>query len=268
MKASSVSAYLELARWQNCLIAAAGVVVGAWWVGWANGPAVARAAFAAMALAVATYSINDVMDFEIDFLTKPERPVAGGRISRRRGLEIAVVFALTGIVLAASVDATLGLLTIGVVAVAGVYSLLKRFGLPGNLVVAVLASMPFLYGAWAAGNARGGFTLVAIAAPLHLAREISKDIDDRLGDAGLRRTVPIRWGLPVASVLILVALLAFAVQIIPIVRTVPGFELLILPSLMLSARGALLSAHRRPGAPRAFKAAMLCAMAAFVIARA
>ena len=30
MKASSVSAYLELARWQNCLIAAAGVVVGAY----------------------------------------------------------------------------------------------------------------------------------------------------------------------------------------------------------------------------------------------
>ncbi len=42
---------------------------------------------------------------------------------------------------------------------------------------------------------------------------------------------------------------------------------LILPALLLTAIGAARSLRGLPGAPRALKAAMLCTMAAFVIAR-
>ena len=39
MRARSASAFLALVRWQNALIAAGGVLFGAWWVGWGAGRA-------------------------------------------------------------------------------------------------------------------------------------------------------------------------------------------------------------------------------------
>ena len=81
------------------------------------------------------------------------------------------------------------------------YSQIKsRWGVLGNATVAVLGSMPFLYGAWAAGKPEAGIVLVGIAAPLHLAREIAKDIDDIDGDRGRRRTLPIVGGVHLARV--------------------------------------------------------------------
>jgi hypothetical protein len=67
--------------------------------------------------------------------------------------------------------------------------------------------------------------------------------------------------------LILVAVLGFVVQIILIVRARPGFELLMLPAFLLTGIGALRAIHGKPGAPLVLKAAMLCTMLAFVIAR-
>jgi hypothetical protein len=57
------------------------------------------------------------------------------------------------------------------------------------------------------------------------------------------------------------------VQIIPVARALPLLAWLILPALLLAAIGAARSARGLPGAPRALKAAMLCTMLAFEIAR-
>jgi geranylgeranylglycerol-phosphate geranylgeranyltransferase len=268
MKASSVSAYLELARWQNCLIAAAGVVVGAWWAGGANSGHVALMAVTAILFGAAANAWNDYDDAEIDAVAHPSRPIPSGRLTRRE----AVTFAVRSVFLAQLLPAFVSLWLFVVSMVVGntimYYGFaFKRTGLPGNLTVAILASLPFLYGAWAAGNPRAGLVLVAIAAPLHFAREIAKDIDDAPGDLGHRRTVPIRWGLKTANALILVALVAFAVQIVPIARAWPRFAIGIVPALALLVYAASRSFRGAPGAPRAFKAAMICAMAALVIAR-
>ena len=77
-----------------------------------------------------------------------------------------------------------------------VYSpLLKSRGLQGNLAVAVVASMPLVYGAAAVGYWRAGLVPAVLAAFLHLAREVVKDIEDVPGDLAIgRATVPIAWG--------------------------------------------------------------------------
>jgi geranylgeranylglycerol-phosphate geranylgeranyltransferase len=271
MKASSVSAYLELARWQNCLIAAAGVLFGAWWAGWGSPVRVGFACAAAIALTVYTNATNDAADWlAIDRVAHPERPIPSKRITQRSALILGFSAAAAGVVFSFAARIWLGIISPYVLSLVIQYNTRgKRDGLPGNLTVAVVASLPFLYGAWATGNPRAGLMLVAIAAPLHFAREIAKDIDDQPGDAlGGRRTVPIRWGLKVANALILVALFAFAVQIIPVARAWPRLALWIVPALAFSGYAAGRSLRGLPGAPRAFKAAMLCAMAAFVIARA
>jgi geranylgeranylglycerol-phosphate geranylgeranyltransferase len=269
IRAASVSAYPELARWQNCLISGAGVLFGAWWAGWANPSIVALAAASAMSLTAAGNALNDARDADIDRVAHPTRPVPSGRVNVLAAAAFGMFLLLLGLVLA-EFTRDLGIRTIANVAVWLIFAyspFIKPSGLPGNIVVAALGSAPFLYGALAAGNGRAALVLIGIAFPLHFAREIAKDIDDMPGDLGHRRTVPIRWGLKAANALILVALLAFAVQIVPVARAWPRLVLGIIPALAFAVYAAGRSLKGAPGAPRAFKAAMLCAMAAFVIAR-
>jgi len=55
--------------------------------------------------------------------------------------------------------------------------------------------MPLVYGAAAVGWWRAGVVPAVLAAFLHLAREIVKDLEDVPGDLALgRATVPIAWG--------------------------------------------------------------------------
>src|SRR5213595_2299719 len=69
---------------------------------------------------------------------------------------------------------------------------LKRRGLAGNLAVALVAGLPLWYGALAVGRPAEGVVPWALAAWLHLVREIVKDLGDEAGDRLLaRRTLPI-----------------------------------------------------------------------------
>ncbi|HEU4565986.1 MAG TPA: UbiA family prenyltransferase, partial [Gemmatimonadaceae bacterium] len=229
----SASAVLQLVRWPNALIAAAGVLLGAWWgsghLGWRSGVA----ALAAIALAAAANAWNDVADVAIDARAHPERPLPSGRLSVAGAARIARTMGAAALPLAALARPALGLLTIPVLALMRLYSPhLKRRGLPGNIVVAVLASLPFLYGAWAEGAPGAGLRLVAIAAPLHFAREIAKDLDDAAGDAGARATLALRApgvarGALVCAVLLFVALLA------PVALPVPHFALALVPAIFV-----------------------------------
>jgi geranylgeranylglycerol-phosphate geranylgeranyltransferase len=269
MKPSTASALIALARWENALLAATGVYVGAWWAGWAHAARVALAAASAIAFTAGANAANDVCDVEIDRVAHPERPIPAGRVSAVAAHWFAGAALTAGIILAGLAAPPLALVSAPVAALILLYSpRLKRLGLPGNLTVAVLASLPFLYGAWAVGRPRAGLALVAVAAPLHFAREVAKDLDDAAGDRGLRRTVPLRWGATAARTLIVVALLAFAVQILPIARVWPRLAVGILPALACAGFGAARVVQGARGAPRALKAAMVCAMAALVAARA
>lgn len=268
MKASSVSAYLELARWQNCLIAAAGVLVGAWWAGWGPVVPIVTFAIAAIAFAACGNAFDDVRDVEIDRIVHPQRPIPSGRISQLTAQRFAIIAMVIAVALAIAAARWFWMPALLVAFLMLSYSQeIKPLGILGNVVVAILGSLPFLFGAELARDPRAGAVLFSIALPFHLAREIAKDINDVPGDLGHRRTVPIRWGLPVARALIVVALLLFAVQIIPVARALPMLKWLILPALLLAAIGVARSLRGRPGAPRALKAAMICTMAAFVIAR-
>src|SRR5918912_1261079 len=185
MSVRSASALLAIARWENALIAGAG------WRGWGPPRPIVQTAVAALALTTAANAWNDAADVEIDRLAHPRRPLPSGALSVGAARAAALAAALLGTALVALADPPLGALTVIVVALMLSYSpWLKRAGLVGNATVAVLASLPFLYGSWSAGHGTRALPLAAIAAPLHLAREIAKDLDDASADAGRRRTLP------------------------------------------------------------------------------
>lgn len=267
--AGGLAAVAAIARWPNALIAAAGVALGAWWsADRLLAPEVGLAMLAAVSLATFANVINDLHDVEIDRVAHPGRPLPRGLLSPHTAWQLAAVAAGVALVSSALATPPLGALTAGVLAAMYAYSRwIKRLGFPGNALVAVIASLPFLYGGAAAGAWRASLALVVLAVPLHLAREIAKDLDDAVGDAATRRTLPVVHGARIARVALAVALLAFCAALLPWVALWPQLGALITPALVVCGLGAHRSLTGRPGGPTRLKAAMLLAMAALVAVR-
>ena len=264
----SFKALAALARWPNALLAAAGVAVGAWWAHGPIGVPVAWAGLAAIAITAAANAWNDVADVAIDRVAHPARPLPSGALTPDAASRFAWGAAALALPLAYAAEPALAALTVPVLALAYLYSArLKRAGVLGNAVVAVLASLPFLYGAWAAERPAAGAMLAGIAVPLHFAREIAKDLDDSSADAGWRRTIPLAYGPRTARVAVAVAAVLFLMALTPPAVRAPVFALALVPAVALSLAGAGIAARGRPGSPRLFKAAMVCAMLAVLAAR-
>jgi geranylgeranylglycerol-phosphate geranylgeranyltransferase len=272
----AISAALRLVRWANALTAAAGVVVGAWWAGWGSPGVMPRVAFAAMAaigLTAAANSWNDLVDVYIDRFAHPRRPLVTGALTLRAADRIAMLAATCAVIAASEVSVALGIVSVGVLLLMRLYSpWIKRAGPAGNLLVSVLASLPFVYGSYAVGQWERGVPLVLIAIPLHLARELAKDLDDREADRGARRTVPLLLGVPTARVAIIAALLAsgiaLAFGLAPLVRSPLLLFIALVPAMIALALATARAVRGLPGSPAFFKLAMVCAMAALLVARA
>jgi len=265
----TVAALAEVARWPNALIAAAGVLVGAWWARPAvPGAAPLWAALAAMALTVFANAFNDRYDIEIDRVAHPERPLPRGAVNQQQVHYLYLGAAVVAAGFSLLAHPALCLTSLAVLAVMAGYTVaLKRWGFVGNLTVAVLASLPFLYGAVSVGDWRAGAQLLVVAAPLHLAREIAKDIDDARGDAQHRRTIPLAHGVRAARAAVLFALALFVWRAAVLVGSAPRLATALIPCFVLCALGARRALAGRPGAPLLLKAAMIAAMAAIVLTR-
>jgi len=269
----AVSAALRLVRWTNALTAAVGVVVGAWWAGWGDASRVAAAALAAIGLTAAANAWNDMADVDIDRMVHPDRPLVTGALSLRDADRVAIYAATLAVLAASDVSVTLGVGTVGVLLLMRLYSpWIKRVGIAGNLVVSLLASLQFVYGSYAVGRWESGVPLVLIAIPLHLARELAKDLDDRAGDRGARRTLPLALGAPFARIAIIAELaasgIALAFGLAPLVKSPAILFVALTPAMVALALATASALRGRPGSPVFFKLAMVCAMAALVVARA
>lgn len=194
-----MTAAWRLVRGANLLIAAAGVLAG----GWIALGAIALpkellfAAVSAIALGAAGNAWNDICDAAADRVNRPgARPLAAGQI--RRGTADVIVFlgSLVGVAMAALVGGSQVLAAVAALAVMVIYSpFLKPRPAVGNFAVAAVAGSPPFYGALAVGAPAMGLVPWALAAWLHLVREIVKDVEDEAGDRTIgRRTLPIVVG--------------------------------------------------------------------------
>src|SRR5436190_765033 len=191
---------LRLVRAHNLLVAAAGVLAGGWIAlgALATPKLVVFAAVAAVAFGAAGNAMNDIWDAAADRVNRRpiERPLAAGRLARGTADLCVVGGALLGLGAAALVGGAAVLVGLGALAVLLAYSpILKRRGVAGNLAVALVAGLPLEYGALAVGRPDAGVVPWALAAWLHLVREIVKDLGDEPGDRLVgRRTLPVVIG--------------------------------------------------------------------------
>jgi geranylgeranylglycerol-phosphate geranylgeranyltransferase len=264
---STVAAVLALVRWENALLSVAGVVLGAWWAtGMPNEPETLVMAVVAVLLTAFANADNDVRDFDIDRVAHPRRPLPCGALSLHSARVVVGVSAALALVIASLLGAAQTLAAVGVIAVMTLYNRgVKAHGLPGNAIVAVVASLPFLFGAWSAGSAGAGVPLFLVGVPLHFAREIAKDLDDVVGDAPHRRTLPLRAGPGAARLVVVTSVALFVVALAPFAVRRPSFAIVALPAvaLCIAATRRVLSGQR--GTARLLKSAMVVAMVAFVL---
>jgi 4-hydroxybenzoate polyprenyltransferase len=144
---------------------------------------------------------------------------------------------------------------------------LKRRGVAGNVAVAVLGSLPFLYGAWAVDKLREGLLLVVVAAPLHFAREVAKDLADASGDAGTRRTIPLTSGVAAARAAVVSSVVVYSGAVLLLARGHPLFATLLVPTIFLAGLATRRLYLGRGGSAELLKAAMVVAIVALFISR-
>lgn len=198
MNFKNLSASVELLRPFNVvvmmLVIAAAVVLASepspdWSV-------VVLAAVAGGCIGGAANTINDYFDIEIDRINKPSRPLARRALSPEWAFLQWLILSLVGISLNLFLH-SLALWIAGAAAVTlYVYSArLKKTMLWGNLAVALMTALAFVYGAVVAGNPEQGFAPALFAFLINFGREIVKDVEDMAGDMGDNaRTFPVRFG--------------------------------------------------------------------------
>jgi geranylgeranylglycerol-phosphate geranylgeranyltransferase len=200
---------LRLVRAGNLVVSFVGTLVGGL-VAHGMGVAGSDVFWALLLLAAASTALvtaggnvlNDLEDIDGDRINHPDRPLVTGAISVQAARILAIGLFVAGIEAALPVIFVAPL--VGVIlacALAGMLAYefrLKAAGLGGNLVVAALTGMVFLYGGAAAGNALVLVPFALMAFLATVSREVIKDMEDVEGDV-TRHTLPKTHGLPVAG---------------------------------------------------------------------
>lgn len=177
------------------------------------GAVLLRESVAISLVTAAVNVVNDIRDVRADAISQPHRPLPAGRLSPSDAWRLALFQGLAALALSADVPAglsvTLVLLFIGI----GYSYVLKGTVLVGNLVVALLAATPIVYGAWLGGVRRlPAFLAALIIFSFMFAYEILKTIRDVDADNAVGyRTAATRWGARVTARVFRICLGAYAV---------------------------------------------------------
>ncbi|MCH8034016.1 MAG: geranylgeranylglycerol-phosphate geranylgeranyltransferase [Bacteroidetes bacterium] len=195
------------------------------------------AALSAALTAGAGNIINDIYDKEADKINHPERPLVKGIITTRKSwIEY---FFLT--LLAVAVSSFINQTALSIVILSSVllylYSArLKKIPLLGNITVAYLTGLAFIFGGISVNNVRGAFIPAIFAFFINFIRELIKDMEDIEGDTkvGLL-TFSMRFGMK-ASILFItfltITLIAFTFY--PFIKNIYSIEFFVLAMLIVN----------------------------------
>lgn len=192
-----IAALVELSRPGNLAITALSVLVGTGGqVGSADNITIVGAVASALLIAAGGNAHNDYYDQAIDALNRPARPIPSGRISPGAAQIFGFVAYALGVAIGWGLGPQLGGVATLVALLLWLYAARgKRMGWSGNLLIAVICSLAFIYGGLAADNPVLAVFPAGFALLMHMAREIIKDVQDLPGDRAVGGlTLPITSG--------------------------------------------------------------------------
>lgn len=224
--------WLQIVRAANVAVSFGGVIIGglaaaglgvnvsaSFWV------AVLLAAISTACITAAGNVLNDVMDMDTDRTNHPDRPLVRGAISLGGARTLTAGLFVAGVLVVVPIIPTFPaigvILAIAVVALLGYEFRFKARGFVGNLVIALLTGLVFLYGGAAAGAPLVMLPFAVMAFLATLSREVVKDMEDASGDVD-RRTLPQTHGMAFSGASARVAVgAAIAASAVPFVWFLP-----------------------------------------------
>jgi geranylgeranylglycerol-phosphate geranylgeranyltransferase len=204
---SKLVGFARLMRPINCLMMGFAVIVGAALasphnlsVFWQN---LVYGFVTGFMLTGASMSFNDYYDREIDAINEPKRPVPSGLVKPSEAVAFASVLTVAGLVTAYLTNLPCLLLAAFSWVVFFTYTTVgKRSGLPGNFLVSLCVSIPFIYGSLVVAGVSEANVLV-FASMVFLSntgREVTKGIVDVEGDKTRNvKTLAVRYGAKTAA---------------------------------------------------------------------
>ena len=202
-----MNAYIEIIRPGNVVMAMIAIILVAI-VGSVYNIPMILSAIAVLFVISAGNVINDVFDYKIDLINRPDRPIPSGRISLKNGRIYAYLLFISAIVCGAIISfmvknlIPVGIVIFAVIALYAYAAWLKTTLLLGNFLVAFMTCLCFIFGGYCAGLSINNQQIIYVSAFLGffallatLGREITKDIEDMEGDISQgAKTFPIMYG--------------------------------------------------------------------------
>ena len=191
--------HIKLLRPLNVFTSGLAMVIGSGILGTLNNTGTLLLVMAVvMCFAGAANALNDVVDYEIDKINRPMRPLPSGFVKKRTALFISILLFSMGTL--ACLELSEAAKVIGIVIAMPFMVLYSKYlkGMPliGNMIVAFILGLSFLFCGAAFNNMSPMWIPMILAFGLTLVRELVKDIADMDGDqsAGLK-TFPITVGI-------------------------------------------------------------------------
>lgn len=208
---TKISAIIKISRPVNVFITVASVIIAGIICAPFGSPNILLiyAAVSAAFINAAGNIINDIFDIKTDEINKKERVLQKKLLSVNEAEVLYAVLTLAAFVLAFFVNRTALYLSVATAAVLFFYSYaLKKMPLLGNVVVALLTALAFIYGGIAVDNINGTIIPAIFAFLINLSREIIKDMEDITGDKSINRsTLPVKYGFGISKKIILITVM-------------------------------------------------------------
>jgi len=151
-----------------------------------------------MCFAGAANALNDVVDYKIDKINRPMRPLPAGFVKKRTALFISILLFSMGTLACLELSETAKVIGIMIAMPFMIlYSkYLKGMPLVGNIIVSFILGLSFLFCGAAFNNMAPMWIPMILAFGLTLVRELVKDIADMEGDQSAgHKTFPITAGI-------------------------------------------------------------------------
>lgn len=157
-------------------------------------------------------TLNDICDVEIDRINKPKRPLPAGDISPQQAKVFMYVLFVLGNIIALILGFWNLFISLFIVTPMLYWYAYRLRNIPlwGNIVIALLSSMTFIFAAAAFGELHVVYVPALYCFMISLIREIVKDLEDLKGDgANNSNTLPVSVGEEATRVIVGIMILCF-----------------------------------------------------------
>jgi len=191
-------AYITIIRPLNVILGGFTIVISSFIVQY-SGPInfVLFAVLVVMFYSAGANTLNDYFDYKIDKINRPDRAISSGLVIRNHALIFSFFTFILGTLFALQLNKNSQLVSVGISLplIIGYNAKLKNFPLIGNIVVALILSLSFIYAGFVFDNIKPLIIPALLAFGLTLIREIVKDMADVIGDKSVGlKTFPIIYG--------------------------------------------------------------------------